>query len=486
MSFDLLVHGGTVATPTSVEPLDIAVRDGRIAALGPHGAFAGEGPGRTVDATGCVVVPGGIDPHVHYEMGFGAVRSEDRAYSVAPAWGGTTTVIDQVFHEGPGSLVATVEERKASAAGRMAVDYSFHALLSANPTFEVIDEIGEVIRGGIPTIKTLTTYGWMSDDGHIWGVLTEVARHGGLAIVHAEDDAIANWLTAKALREGRTHGAHIVETRGPLVEEAAVRRIAFLAEKAGAALYVFHVGAGGAAQAIGEWRARGFPVYGESLIAYLSFTADKLWDDEHRGLLWNNYPVIKHQADQDRLWQALVRDELQVVSSDHFCTTVEARYEHMGSRVDNLQAGQAAVEMRLPVLWSRGVAQGRIGIRRFVELSSANAAKIHGLYPRKGALQPGSDADITVIDPRATWQVRWQEHHMVADYNCWEGEELQGRVRATTLRGTPLVLDGAWVGPSTSGEFLPRAIDPRIAGGGPGGPGPDLRWTRESAGEGAA
>lgn len=481
MSFDLLVTGGTVVTPTSVEALDIAVKDGIIAALGAPGSFAAQGARETVDATGCTVVPGGVDPHVHYDMGFAAVRSEDRKYSVAPAWGGTTTVIDQVFHEGDGSLVQTVEDRLASADGRMAVDYSFHALLSANPTFEVIDEIGDVIRRGIPTIKCLTTYGWMSDDGHIWGVFNEVAKHGGLAIVHAEDDAIANWLTAKALREGRTHGAHIVETRGPLVEEAAVRRMAFLAERAGCPLYVFHVGAGTAAAAIGEWRARGIPIYGESLIAYLSFTAEKLWDDENKGLLWNNYPVVKHQADQDRLWQAISRDELQVVSSDHFCTTVETRYEHMGTRVDNLQAGQAAVEMRLPVLWSRGVAQGRIGLRRFVELSSANAAKIHGLYPRKGALQVGSDADITVIDPRHTWKVRWQEHHMVADYNCWEGEELQGRVKATILRGQPLVLDGAWVGPTTDGQFLKRTLDPRIAG-----PDLDLRWTRESAGPGAA
>lgn len=477
MAFDLLVTGGTVVTPTSVEALDIAVKDGVITALGAPGSFAAQGATKVLDATGCYVVPGGVDPHVHYEMGFGAVFSEDRKYTVAPAWGGTTTVIDQVFHEGDASLVQTVEERKASAAGRMAVDYSFHALLSANPTFEVIEEIGDVIRGGIPTIKCLTTYGWMSDDGHIWGVYNEVAKQGGLAIAHAEDDAIANWLTAKLLREGKTHGAHIIDTRGPLVEEAAVRRLSLLAERSGCPLYFFHVGAGSAAAAIAEYRQRGVPIYGESLISYLSFTADKLWDDENKGLLWNNYPVIKHQADQDRLWRAVLADELQVVSSDHFCTTAETRYVHMGTRVDNLQAGQAAVEMRLPVLWSRGVAEGRIGLRRFVELSSTNAAKLMGLYPKKGALQAGSDADITVIDPNASWQVRWQDHHMVADYNCWEGWELKGRVKATVLRGTTLVQDGSWVGPTQSGEFLARSIDPKVAGGTA-----DLWYTRESAG----
>src|SRR5262249_15542461 len=179
---------------------------------------------------------------------------ESQDYSMAPAFGGTTTIIDFVFQEGEQSLHDAIAEKQAEAAGRMAVDYSFHALLSANPSFEVLDEIGDVIRSGIPTIKVLTTYGWMSDDGHIWGVFNEVAEHGGLAIVHAEDDAIAAWLTKKYLREGKTHGAYIAETRGPLVEEAAVRRMALLAERAGAPLYVFHVAAGSAAAAIGEGR----------------------------------------------------------------------------------------------------------------------------------------------------------------------------------------------------------------------------------------
>lgn len=459
--YDLLVLGGTVVTPTSAEPRDIGVGSGQVVAVDSPGALGTEAA-TVVDASGCLVIPGGVDPHVHYSLGFGEVHAEPQEYSPAAAFGGTTTIIDFAFQDSSCTLHEAVAAKKEEAAGRMAVDYSFHALLAGNPSFEVIEEIGDVIRGGIPTIKTLTTYGWMSDDGHRFGIMSEVAEHGGLSIVHAEDDDIARWLTAKYLREGKTHGAYIAETRGPLVEEAATRRALLLAERTGSPLYVFHIAAGSAAVALAETRARGFPAYGETIAAYISFTADKLWDDENRGLLWNNYPVIKYQEDQDVLWQSIANDSIQVVSSDHFGTTAADRYELMGTTVDSLQAGQASVEMRVPVLFHRGVQEGRIGLTRFVELASTNAAKIMGLYPRKGALEPGSDADIVVIDPNRTWTVRHEDHHMIADYNCWEGWELRGKVMTTILRGTVLVDDGQWVGPKAAGQFLSRTLLPEI------------------------
>jgi dihydropyrimidinase len=460
--YDLVVHGGAVVSPSGVENLDIGVEGERIAAVVPVGALESEG--RTViDATGCFVIPGGVDPHVHHSLGFGAVRAEPQKYSPAAGFGGTTTIIDFAFQEGDQTLHDAVAEKKEEASGEMAVDYGFHALLSANPSFEVLDEIGDVIRNGVPTIKALTTYGWMSDDGHIWGMMNEVAENGGLSIVHAEDDAIANWLTQKYLREGKTHGAYIAETRGPLVEEAAVRRMILLAERSGSPLYVFHVAAGSAALAIGEARARDVPIYGETLIAYLSFTSDKLWDDEGRGLLWNNYPVIKSQEDQDILWQTISDDRLQAVSSDHFATSAADRFERMGTTIDSLQAGQASVEMRVPVLFHLGVHEGRIGIGRFVELISTNPAKIMGLYPRKGVIAVDSDADLVVIDPNRTWTVHAADHHMSSDYNCWEDWELRGRITTTVLRGTLLVEDGAWVGPKGGGRYVERHLLPEVA-----------------------
>lgn len=464
--YDLLVRGGTVVTPDSSEPLDVAVEGEQITAIGQPGSLGHEAE-RVVDASGCLVIPGGIDPHCHYNMGFGDVRCETQEYSPAAAFGGDTTIIDFVLQEPPVSLHEAVEAKKAEAQGAMAVDYGLHAILAGDISFDVMEEIGDVIRAGIPTIKTMMTYGWMSDDGHRWGVMNEVAEHGGLSVVHAEDDAIAEWLTKKYLREGKTHGAYISETRGPLVEEAAIRRAMLLAERSGSPLYVLHMAAGNGVEALAEGRSKGLPFYGETLTPYLSFTAEKLWDDENRGLLWNNYPTIKFQEDQDLLWQAIADNRLQVVSSDHFLITADDRFNKMGVTVDSLQAGQAGVELRIPVLFSMGVQEGRISVNRFVELISTNPAKIMGLYPRKGQVAVGSDADIAILDPDRSWTVHHGDLHMSPGYSCWEGWELKGKVKTTILRGQVLVEDEEWVGPKRSGQFVPRTLLPEIAGSSP-------------------
>jgi dihydropyrimidinase len=471
--YDLLIRGGTVVTPTSTEPRDIAVQGERIAAIGAPGALGGDAA-KVVDATGRIVIPGGVDPHVHYNLGWGVVRAEGQEHSWAAAFGGTTTICDFALQEPPTTLHDAIAAKKEEAAGSMAVDYGLHAILAGEIPFEVMEEIGDVIRGGTPTIKTLMTYSWAVDDGHRFGVMTEVAEHGGLSIVHAEDDALANWLTKKYLREGKTHGGYVGETRGPLVEELAIRRAMLIAERTGSPLYVFHMAAGLGVDALAEARAKGLPFYGESLLVYLTWTSEKLFDDANRGLLWGNFPTIKTQADQDVLWEAIADDRLQVVSSDHYGLKAATRYEHMGTTVDTPQGGQNAVEMRLPVMFHLAQ-EGRISLNRFVELVSTNPAKIMGLYPRKGQLAVGADADIVVIDPAKTWTVRASEHHMSGDYNCWEGWELRGKVTHTILRGTSLVEDEQWVGPKTGGQYLPRTLLPGIVG-----TSPDRSLTRES------
>jgi dihydropyrimidinase len=469
--YDLIVTGGTVVTATLNEPLDVAVQGERIAALGAPGSF-GTDAAKVIDATGCLVMPGGVDPHCHYRLEFeGVLTTEGQEYSPAAAYGGNTTIIDFADQLPPKGLVERVEEKKAEAAGSMAVDYGLHAILCKEISFEALEEIGDVIRGGIPTIKTFMTYGYMTDDGQRYGTMLEVAEHGGMSVVHAEDDALANWLTAKYVREGKTHGAYISETRGPLVEEAAIRRAMLLAERAGVPLYILHMAAGSGIEALAESRARGLPFYGETIAAYLSFTQEDLWDETPieidgktygRGLLQNNFPTVKFDEDRETCWNAIVDDRLQVVSTDHCLVDAKDRMEVMGTTVDAMQGGQAAVELRLPVLFHLGVQQGRLSLNRFVELVSTNPAKIMGLYPRKGDLAPGADADIAILDPNRRWTVHAEELHMNPSYNSWEGWELDGKVVTTILRGSVLVENENYVGSKTGGQFIPRTLLPEI------------------------
>ena len=466
---DVVITGGTVVGPDTESELDVAIDDGRIEGLYERGN-AGRGR-RVIDANGCLVIPGGIDPHVHYELDFqGILTTEGPEYSHAAVHGGNTTLLDFAFQEQQGP-VDTVATRRAQLEGRMAVDWGLHVILTRDFSFESIEQIGDVIAGGVPTVKTMMTYGWMSDDGRRYGAMCEVAKHGGMSMVHAEDDAIANWLTAKYQREGKTHGAYVCETRGPLVEEAAVRRALFLAERAGSPLYILHMAAGAGVDALTEARSRGLPMYGETLSFYLSFTQDDIWDETPlivdgkvwgpRGLLYANFPTPKFKPDRDTLWEALADDRLQVVGTDHCSTTLEDRMEKMGTTMDNMQAGASCVELRVPLLYSAGVATGRFSASRWVELIATNAARLMGL-PNKGVIAPGADADVVVFDHRRTWTVRWEDLHMSQPYSCWDGWELTGKVRDVLLRGELLVEDGNYVGSKTAGRYHPRTLAPEV------------------------
>lgn len=464
---DILIAGGTVVGPRDERRLDVSITGEQITGL--HEPGTAPVAGRTIDATGCLVIPGAIDPHVHYELDFqGLLTTEGPEYSAAAVHGGTTTVIDFAFQEPPRRPVEAIASRIEQLDGRMAVDWGLHVVLTRDFGFEDIEQIGDVIRGGVPTVKTMMTYGWMSDDGQRYGAMCEVAEHGGLSLVHAEDEAIANWLTAKYAREGKTHAAYVSETRGPLVEEAAVRRALFLAERAGSPLYVLHVSAGASVDAITEARSRGLPMYGETLSAYLSFTQDDMRDETPlmvdgevwgpRGLLYNNFPTPKFAADREQLWEAILDDRLQVVATDHCSTSLRDRTEQMGSTMDAMQAGQSAVELRVELLYSNAVATGRCSASRWVQLISTNPAQLLGLAPAKGEIAVGADADVVVFDPARRWTVDWRELHMREPYSCWDGWEMTGKVRDVLLRGEMLIEGEQFVGPPRSGRYIPRTL----------------------------
>lgn len=484
--YDLLVKNGTVVSPTSTERRDIAVNGEKITAIEAPGVLSEADAHKTIDASGCLVIPGGVDPHVHYRMDFDPVVTEGPEHSAAAAWGGTTSVVDFAFHEPPSKVLDSVNAKKADFEGKMAVDYGLHVIMTKDFGHDDVEQLGDIIRGGIPTIKTMMTYGYKSDDGQRYGMMEEVGKHGGMSVVHAEDDSIANWLTEKYVREGKVHGAYVCETRGPVVEEAAVRRALFLAESTGSALYILHMAAGRAVKALGAARDRGLPMYGETLSAYLSFTQDDLWDDSPveedgktfvgRGMLYNNYPPVKFREDRDELWRALQDGRLATVGTDHSAIKIKDRFELMGTTLDTfVQAGQSAAEIRVPLLHHQGVVGGKISVNRWVEAVSTNPAKLMGMWPTKGELLVGSDADIVIFDQKKTWTVDWRELHNSAQYSLWDGLEMTGQVRDTILRGSTLVESGSWVGRKTGGRFLERTMRPEIVGATP-----DLAFTQQA------
>jgi dihydropyrimidinase len=464
---DVLIVGGTVVGPRDERALDVSIDGEKIAGL--HEPGQGGEARRVIDAGGCLVIPGAIDPHVHYDLDFqGLLTTEGADYTSAAVHSGVTTLIDFAFQEQLGP-VDTVAHRRSVLEGRMATDWGLHHALTRDFTFEDIEQVGDVIAGGVPTIKTLTTYGWMSDDGRRYGLMCEVADKGGMSLVHAEDDAIANWLTGKYLREGKTHGSYVSETRGPLVEEAATRRTIFLCERAGSPLYVLHMAAGAAVDALTEARSRGLPMYGETLSAYLSFTQENMRDETPlivdgeewgpRGLLYNNFPVPKFKEDRDKLWEAIIDDRLQAVATDHCSTTLKDRMEQMGTTMDSMQAGQSAAEVRVPLLYTTLVGSGKASASRWVELISTNPARLMGLAG-KGEIVPGADADVVVFDPNKSWTVDWREMHMSVPYSCWDGWELTGKARDVLLRGELLVENENYVGSKTSGRYIERKLSP--------------------------
>jgi dihydropyrimidinase len=459
---DLAVVGGTVVTGHTPVRADIGVKDGRIVVISAPGSITGD-TSETLEASGRFVVPGGIDAHVHFNLNVTeAMRAQSAVDgSRAAAFGGTTTFIDFALQAGDQSAMEAVEAKVEELRGqRPQVDYALHLMLTGAVGLEVMDELKGVVDSGVSSFKMFTTFSGesasgnlYSDDGRIYGVMQQAERAGGMVMVHCEDDCIIGYNVQRLYAAGMQHGRNIHLARPPLAEEAAVRRMALLARRTGCPLYVVHVSSSWGVEAIREARAARLPVYGEVLHNYLTFTSERYAADE--GLLYHNYPPLKGSSDQDELWRAAASGDLQTVASDDF--TIPKAAKLSGRQVDNVPGGHNGIETRMDVLFSEGVASQRLDLARYVRLTAENPAKLFGLYPRKGAIAIGSDADLAVIDPAWSGRLSLAELHSACDYSLWDGWDLRGRVRATVLRGRVLVQDGRWVGPTGAGEFVPAS-----------------------------
>ncbi len=460
--FDLLVRAGTVVSPTGVAKLDVAVRGERIAGLlAPAEAAEAR---RVIDAAGMYVIPGGVDAHVHFDMEFlGKSKHTFESGTVAAAFGGTTTVIDFTLdlNMPKGSLVDALERRREKAEGRAVVDFAFHSVVN-DGSEQTLADLEKVVAYGVPSVKIFTVYREANlyvSDSTLFNVLRRLRELGGIAAVHTENVDLVEYHTAKLLREGLGSPEHYPRSRPRVAEVEAARRVIFLAHSAGAALYIVHIAAREAVEAVRVARAEGQPVYGETCPHYMVLTEAMYSRPDGYNFVMS--PPLRTPEDNAALWEGLAGGWLSTVSSDDNSIDVEDKRAGAHS-FDRASPGCVDVETRIPLLFAEGVARQRLSISRMVEVTATNPAKIFGLYPKKGVIAVGGDADLVLIDPTAHLRVTPAAMHMGVQYSPYDGRELVGLPVTTISKGQVIVERGEFRGRPGHGAFLKRAIDPGV------------------------
>ena len=419
-----------------------------------------------VDASGKFVVPGGVDAHVHFGFPLTSDMLSQSAASGsrAAAFGGTTTFIDFARQSDDGSLLGAIAKKRDDlAVDRPSIDYALHAMITGLSTLDVLDEIPEAIAEGVSSFKMFTTFtsaggpglgDLYSDDGRIWGVMSRAARHSGIAMVHCEDDSLIAHNIHCLYKEGREQVAHVSEARTAVAEEAAIRRMLVLSRRTNCPLYVCHITSRYGMEAMFEAQAARVPAFGEVLHHNLSHTEEKYALAD--GPLYHTYPGLKSLDDQRALWEGVADDVVTSVSSDDF--TLPRDVKMAGTTVDTVSAGHNGIETRMGIFFSSAVALRRMPINRYVAVTSEGPAKVFGLFPRKGSIAPGSDADIVLIDPKVDHLIEQSGLHSDCDYSVWDGWRCTGYPTTTILGGNILVEDGTWVGDEGRGTFIPSGV----------------------------
>ena len=451
-----LVEGGRIVTATEDYVADILIEDGRIRAIGDlEGTEADE----IIKASGHLVFPGGIDPHTHLDTPVaGTVISDDFDTGTrAAAVGGTTTIIDFAIQEKGADPRSSLMRWHEMADEKAAVDYAFHQIITDLPD-SLLPSLDGLVTEGVTSFKLFMAYPnvWMLDDGTIFKAMRRTAENGGFIMLHCENGYAIDALVKESLAGGNYDPIFHARTRPSLAEDEATRRGIALAEMAGAPLYVVHMSSAGSALAMAEARERGVRAYGETCPHYLLLTEDKLAEPGFRGAQYVCSPPLRSADHHDPLWDALAAGDLQTVGTDHAPFFFEQRLVGKDdfSKIPN---GLPGIEWRMGLLYHYGVAQGRFSLNRFVEITSTNAAKLFGMYPRKGEIAPGSDADLVVFDPTATTTLSRETQVTNCDHNPYEGTVLQGAVREVLLRGRTIVRGGRYVASRPAGSFVKSA-----------------------------
>jgi dihydropyrimidinase len=457
MRFDTVIKNGTVVTATDTSVAEVGINGDKVSAIAAQLPI--ENAGRVIDAKGHFILPGGIDVHTHLDMPFGGTTSSDdfETGTIAAAFGGTTTLIDFAIQYKGQTLRQAFDTWMKKAHDKAAVDYAFHCIITDLGAAQ-LEEMGQLIREGVTSFKLFMAYPgvFMLDDATIFRAMSQAAKYSGLICMHAENGGAIDVIVQQALAEGKRAPKYHALTRPTTAEAEATSRAIALAEMAGAPVYIVHLSCNDALEKVREARDRGLPVYAETCPQYLYLSLENMDAPGFEGAKYVFTPPLREKWHQEKLWQGLARDTLQVVSTDH-CPFCFKEQKEMGKDdFTKIPNGGPGIEHRLSLIYTGGVHGKRFSPNRFVEVVSTAPAKLFGLYPRKGTVAIGSDADLVIFDPNEQQVISAKTHHMRVDYSMFEGIQVTGMPDVVLSRGRVVIDEGKFVGRPGSGQFVRR------------------------------
>ncbi|MFZ0521251.1 MAG: dihydropyrimidinase [Candidatus Acidiferrales bacterium] len=463
MRFDTVIRNGTIVTATDAYVSDVGIVDGKISVIGAD--LPVNAAGKLIEARGMMVMPGGIDVHTHLDMPFGGTKSADdfESGTIAAAYGGTTTLIDFAIQYKGQTLRQAFDTWMKKADGKAVIDYAFHCIITDIAGAQ-LDEMKAFVREGVPTFKLFMAYPgvFMLDDASIFKAMSAAANSGGMICMHSENGGAIDVIVQRALAEGKRAPKYHALTRPVTLEAEATARAIALAEIAGTPVYIVHLSCNEALEKVREARDRGLRVYAETCPQYLYLSLENMDAPGFEGAKYVFTPPLREKWHQEKLWQGLAKDDLQVVSTDHCPFCMKEQKELGKDDFTKIPNGGPGIEHRLSLVYNGGVHGGKFSPNRFVQLVSTAPAKLFGLYPRKGTVAVGSDADLIVFDPNEEQIIGVKTHHMRVDYSMFEGTRVKGVTKTVLSRGRMIIDNGRFTGKVGAGEFLKRENPARL------------------------